>query len=159
LSYRLRPATAEDASAIRALIRQVGINPLGLDWQRFLLAVGENDRPHTGGCIGCGQLKPHASGVLELASIAVVPEWRRQGVASEIILALLARADQGAHLPLLYLTCRAGLRLFYEQFGFEVLPPNEMPPYFKGAFFAFRILRFFRLVHEPLLVMCRQANH
>jgi N-acetylglutamate synthase-like GNAT family acetyltransferase len=158
----LRPARQEDAAAIRALIRQVGINPLGLDWRRFLLAVDGNDRPHTGGphasgLIGCGQLKPHAGGSLELASIAVVPERRRQGIASEIIQALIVRADR-EHNPgeaALYLTCRAGLRTFYEQFGFQVLEPGEMPPYFKAAYQAFQLLRLVRLAHEPLLVMRR----
>ena len=35
----LRPATAADFPAIRALIRRVRINPYGLDWRRFLVAV------------------------------------------------------------------------------------------------------------------------
>jgi predicted N-acetyltransferase YhbS len=147
------------------LIRQAGINPLGLDWRRFLLAVDENDRPHAGGphsrgCIGCGQLKPHSGGALELASIAVVPERRRQGIASEIIQALILRAER-EHSPrqaVLYLTCRAGLRTFYERFGFQVLAPGKMPPYFKRAYYAFSLLRLMRLAHEPLLVMRRTAG-
>jgi N-acetylglutamate synthase-like GNAT family acetyltransferase len=129
-----------------------------LDWRRFLLAVDDNDR-----CIGCGQLKPHAGGVLELASIAVVPEQRRKGIASEIIQALIVRAERlgdpnKTAAPALYLTCRAGLRTFYERFGFQVLAPREMPPYFKAAYQAFQLLRLMRVAHEPLLVMRRTAD-
>jgi N-acetylglutamate synthase-like GNAT family acetyltransferase len=160
VSYLLRSADVKDAPAIRLLIRQAGINPLGLDWKRFLLAVDE-----TGRCIGCGQIKPHAGGTLELASIAVVPEWRGQGVASAIIQALILRSNQFIQtheaVPApsgLYLTCRAGLRSFYERFGFHVLSPGDMPVYFKGAFIAFRILRLIKLARENLLVMHRQAD-
>ena len=32
----IRKATAADAKAIRALIWKVGINPISLDWRRFL---------------------------------------------------------------------------------------------------------------------------
>jgi hypothetical protein len=35
----LRRATAEDFPAISRLIRQVHINPTGLDWHRFVVAV------------------------------------------------------------------------------------------------------------------------
>lgn len=37
--FTLRTARAEDDAAIRKLIHQVGINPLGLHWERFILAV------------------------------------------------------------------------------------------------------------------------
>ena len=52
-----RPAQASDEAAIKALIRAVNINPIGLKWQRFMVAVDENGR-----LIGCGQIKPHRDG-------------------------------------------------------------------------------------------------
>lgn len=120
-AVKLREAVQADFPAIRALIRQTGINPLGLDWRRFLVAESP-----TGAFIGCGQLKPHADGSLELASLAVVPAWRGRGVARLIIQALMAKAPRP-----LYLTCRGELGSFYEKFGFRVLRPDEMPPYFR----------------------------
>ena len=78
--YTLRPATAAEFPAIRKLIWQVGINPIGLDWRRFVLAVDEEGR-----MLGCGQIKPHKGGIRELASIAVVPEARGLGIARAII--------------------------------------------------------------------------
>jgi amino-acid N-acetyltransferase len=118
----LRRATAADASFIRRLVYAERLNPLGLNWRRFWLAVDENGR-----VIGCGQVKPHGDGSRELASIVVLPEWRNQGVASAIIRRLLAENP-----PPLYLTCRAELTPFYARFGFEVAEnPSELSPYFR----------------------------
>lgn len=117
----LREARAEDFPAIRALIYRTGINPFGLDWRRFLVAESPD-----GELIGCGQLKPHADGSLELASLAVVPAWRRRGVARRLIQALLTKAPRPV-----YLTCLGHLQPFYEKFGFRVVAPEAMSPYFR----------------------------
>jgi len=118
--FTIRPATAEDFPAIRALIHQVRINPADLDWHRFVVAV---DR--SGQMRGCGQLKPHGSDILELASIAVQPSFRNRGIARVIIEHLIAQASRP-----LYLTCRSSLKSFYEKWGFRVVDENEMPPYY-----------------------------
>jgi len=131
---RLREATVRDAGRIRSLILRVGINPTGLHWRRFLLAVDDQDR-----LLGCGQVKPHEDGTQELASIAVRPAWRKKGLASAIIAEL-----QGRHSPPLWLTCRSSLTGFYVRFGFEeVRPPDAMPGYFTKVVRLARIARWF----------------
>jgi N-acetylglutamate synthase-like GNAT family acetyltransferase len=141
--YSLRQANASDAATIRQIISRVHINPTGLTWQRFILAV---DRQ--GGIIGCGQLKPHSDGSIELASIAVLPDWRGMGVARTIIEHLLEQ-----HPGRLYLTCRAELGPLYQKFGFQVVNRAEMPPYFKRLSQLVNLLP--RLGHKPdnMLVM------
>jgi N-acetylglutamate synthase-like GNAT family acetyltransferase len=119
--FELRPARKEDAAAIRKLIHQVGINPTALDWQRFILAVDDHDQ-----MAGCVQVKPHGDGTRELASLAVQPGWRGQGVARRLIEHLLAH-----HPAPLYLTCRSHLQPLYEKFGFQAVPQGELPPYFR----------------------------
>lgn len=119
--FSLRPATSNDAAIIRRIIFQVHINPMDLNWQRFILAVDEQDR-----VIGCGQVKPHKDGSLELASIAVVPAWRGRGVASRIIENLLSK-----YPGRLYLTCGTSLEPFYERFGFKTIGIPEMPLHFQ----------------------------
>ena len=119
--FVLRDATAEDFPAIRQLIHEVGINPMGLDWRRFVVAVDADKR-----LLGCGQLKPHGEDVLELASIAVISERRQQGIARAIIEQLLSRASRP-----LYLICRSPLGPFYERWGFRTLDLPEMPAYFR----------------------------
>ncbi len=122
--FTLRPATQADQKAIKTLIREVGINPMGLDWRRFVVAEDE-----AGQFIGCGQVKPHRDGTHELASIAVKKGWRRQGVARAIIERLQAK-----HGRPLWLTCVNHLIPFYEPFGFvEVTDLDQMTAYYRRA--------------------------
>lgn len=117
----IRPAARSDAHAIRRLILRVGINPLGLHWQRFLVAVDS-----AGVVIGCGQIKQHAGGLRELASIAVAPAWQRRGIGQ----ALVTRLLENAPLPL-YLMCAEHRETFYLPFGFRRMQMEEMPTYFR----------------------------
>jgi len=118
--FFLRPATEEDFSEIRALIRQVRINPTGLDWHRFTVAVSGEDM------IACAQLKPVPDGLTELASLAVRPAHRHQGIARALIEHLLQTAPRPV-----YLTCRSSLGQFYEKFGFRALKTHDLPPYYR----------------------------
>jgi len=142
-NFTLRPAVEQDFPAIRQLIRQVRINPTALDWRRFVVAVDAS-----GELRGCGQLKPHGRGIVELASIAVVPTDRSRGIARAIIEHLIAKAPRP-----LYLTCRSGLQPFYEKWGFRVAGIDEMPPYYRRlSRFANTMLGLFER-GESMLVM------
>ena len=118
--YSLRPAIEADFPAIKALIRQVHINPMGLDWHRFTVAISSEEM------IACGQLKPVPGDLTELASLAVLPAHRRQGVARTLVEHLLNDAPRPV-----YLTCRSGLGGFYEKFGFQTLATGELPAYYR----------------------------
>src|SRR5688572_32288073 len=117
----IRPARETEAAQIRDLICSVGINPMGLDWKRFVVAVNDRDE-----MIGCGQIKPHGQDVLELASIAVYPEQREKGVARAIIEHLLKNSPRP-----LYLMCESSLGSLYEKFGFQAISYDDMPRYFQ----------------------------
>lgn len=121
VEYALRPASETDFPTIRALIRNVRINPTGLDWRRFTVAVSPS-----GELIACGQIKPVPGRCWELASLAVVPEHRRKGIASAIIRELIGDAPRP-----LYLTCRAELGRFYEGYGFKAVRAEDMPRYYR----------------------------
>lgn len=150
--FQLRPATAEDQETIRTLIRQVHINPMALHWRNFTLAVDSK-----GEMIGCGQIKTHGDGSKELASIAVVPTWRKQGVARAIIETLVAAHRNGPdHALPLYLTCRAELGGFYQRFQFQVVDqPAQMPPYFRRISRLVHLFSQLNLLPGQLLVMRR----
>lgn len=119
--YTLRPARETDDAAIKHLIHSSGINPMGLDWRRFTVAVDDRDQ-----VIATGQSKPHGKDVLELASIAVVPEYQGQGLARAIIEHLLKDSPRP-----LYLTCISSLGPLYEKFGFKAVDYADMPRYFQ----------------------------
>ncbi len=113
----IRPATAADQPAIRAIIRITGINPMRLDWPRFLVAE------QNGQVIGVGQVKPHGDGSRELASIAVRPEYQGLGIGTAIVRALLARETGDV-----YLFCLSERVSFYQRLGFAVVARQQLPP-------------------------------
>lgn len=118
---QIRSAKEEEASQIRDLIHLVGINPIGLDWKRFVVAVNDLDE-----ILGCGQIKPHGHDILELASIAVYPDHQGKGIGSAIIAHLLKDSPRP-----LYLMCEASNGPLYKKFGFRAISYEEMPRYFQ----------------------------
>jgi N-acetylglutamate synthase-like GNAT family acetyltransferase len=149
-SVIIRPATKADQQAIKQIIQEAQINPMGLLWSRFIVA--EID----GRVIGTGQVKPHGDGTRELASIAIIPDYQGRGIASKIIRALLERESEP-----LYLMCLLENEKFYQRFGFHRLEPREMPRIL-GRYY--RLFRLPKLIgdltgHESMeLIVMKQAN-
>jgi N-acetylglutamate synthase-like GNAT family acetyltransferase len=150
VDFVIRPATRQDFSEIRALIHAVSINPTGLDWRRFLVAMTPDNT-----FLGCGQIKPHSDGSLELASIAVQESARGQGVARAIIQALLERETTRP----LYLMCRARLEPLYIKFGFHAIVQEDMPVYFKRISRAERIFNANARAEDRLKIMRILGSH
>ena len=146
--FNLRPATEDDAAVIRRLVRMGQINPTGLKWQRFIVTESPQ-----GQVIGCGQVKSHGDGSDELASLAVHPDWRGQGIARAIIEHFAA-----THEGDLYLMCRSNLGPMYEKFGFQSVPPDEMPRYFQRIKRMLGLLDRVRSDGERVLIMKRAGD-
>jgi N-acetylglutamate synthase-like GNAT family acetyltransferase len=145
--FTLRKAERTDAAIIRRLVHAANLNPTGLNWQRFILAEAPDST-----VIGFVQRKPHREGLIELASLVVVQEWRGKGVARALI-----EAGLDAHDGPLFLMCRADLGVFYQRFGFEALEIEAMPPYFQRiARFAGGFQKLTRR-SEGLLVMRKES--
>jgi N-acetylglutamate synthase-like GNAT family acetyltransferase len=138
----IRPATEADQTEITAIVSQANINRNDLDWQRFIVA------DESGKIVGIGQVKPHDDGSRELASIAVIPEKQKQGIASKVINALLER-ETGP----LYLMCLKHNEGLYPRFGFRRIEPNEMPPYFR------KIHRFARIFTPVSYLFMKGGAH
>jgi N-acetylglutamate synthase-like GNAT family acetyltransferase len=120
--YTIRQANKDDQGIIRKLVIEGKINPTRLKWKRFVVAETEN-----GIVIGCGQIKPHSDGTIELASIAVTKSWRNKSIAKDIIKHLLI----GFEKKPIYLVCRSNLKSFYLPFGFVPLTDEQLPKYFQ----------------------------
>jgi N-acetylglutamate synthase-like GNAT family acetyltransferase len=142
----LRPATAADQKRIVEIIHTVGINPMDLKWKNFIIAVDEA----TGAIVGTGQIKTHGDGSRELASIAVLPDYRHQGIAHKVMEHLLAHST-----GTLYLTCLSTMGSLYEPFGFRVITKDEMTPYFRRLSKISKVLMRFVQPGVTLLVMKR----
>ena len=137
-NFVVRSAAQKDFPAIQALIHAVSINPTGLDWRHFVVAITPDSS-----LLGCGQIKQHFDGSRELASIAVVEKVRRQGVARAVIQELLVRETMRP----LYLICRAEMESFYKKFGFRTINQDEMPRYFHRIA---RVERIFNSNAQPM---------
>ena len=138
----IRAATAGDQAAIRAIIRKAQLNPMSLDWPRFVVADED------GQIVAVGQVKPHRDGSRELASIAVIPSHQRQGLGRQIIRALLAR-EPGP----LYLMCMDHNDSYYQQFGFRRVEAAALPPALR------RIYRAGRVFTALAIRLARQQGH
>ena len=143
VKYEIREALESESAQIKDLINLVGNNPSGLDWRRFVVAVNAE-----GEVISCGQLKPHGSDILELASIATKPEYERQGLASAIIIELLKTPVRP-----LYLMCMEHNGSLYEKFGFRAIDADEMPKYFRRMKKLFDVADIVMRSGEDLLIM------
>jgi N-acetylglutamate synthase-like GNAT family acetyltransferase len=143
IQYELRPALESESAQIKNLINLVGINPMGLDWKRFIVAVNDS-----GQVIACGQIKPHGGDIRELASIAVTPEYQGKGIARVVMEELLAATPRP-----LYLMCVSRMEDFYVKFGFRAIPYEMMPRYFQRISNIFRIADVVRRSGEELRVM------
>jgi N-acetylglutamate synthase-like GNAT family acetyltransferase len=139
----LRPARESESRQIKELIHLVGINPMDLDWRRFIVAVDADDR-----IVGTGQIKPHGKEILELASIAVRPESQGQGIARAVIERLLADSPRP-----LYLTCLSTMEPLYQKFGFAALPQEAMPRYYQRLSKLANTMMNFTHRDERMLVM------
>lgn len=148
LNPQLQPATESHAAAIRQLVTFSGINPTGLDWRRFVIALDD-----AGELVGCGQIKPHRDGTRELASIAVTPPHRHQGIATALIQRLI-EGEEGD----LYLMCQSSLGPLYERFGFQSIGEDQMPKYFRRISQLAGVLESVRRQGETLLIMLRPAQ-
>ena len=84
MSLAIRAATADDQSAIVGLVHSERLNPHGLDWSNFVVAVDGDE------LIGAAQIRRHKDGSRELGSLVVDRSHRRQGLASRLIDTLLA---------------------------------------------------------------------
>ena len=112
----LRAATAADQPAIRRMIRAAGLNPMSLDWPRFVVAQLDGE------VVGIGQVKILGDGTRELASLAVLPPYQGTGVGAAIVWTMISRTPGP-----LYLRCADHNERYYRRFGFVTLEPEQMP--------------------------------
>jgi amino-acid N-acetyltransferase len=112
----IRAATERDQAAIRALVRSERLNPTGLHWRNFLVAVDGD------GLAGAVQMRKHADGSRELGSLVVAARRRRQGIAARLIDTLLASERASVHM-----VTGAAHAAHYRRWGFRAIEPEQAP--------------------------------
>jgi len=129
MSFTIRAAVEADQATITSIVHAARINPRSLHWQRFMVAEVQ------GQIIGLRQVKIHKNGTREVASGVVLSEYRRQGISAQLMDALLAREHD-----VLYLMCDEKRSPYYQRFGFQRVPPTELPADFRREYRLGRII-------------------
>lgn len=116
----IRPPTEVQFEAARRILKDARLDPTTpLRIEHTLIAEVDGE------VVGVGQIKRHRD-CQELGSLVVLPEYRRQGIAGELIEALEARAERP-----LYLTCLKQKEAYYARFGYRRIGFGEMPGHFQ----------------------------
>jgi N-acetylglutamate synthase-like GNAT family acetyltransferase len=127
-TFTIRRAREPDEYAIWSLVRSERLNPLDLDWRRFVLAIDPS------GIVGAVQLRLHDDDSRELGSLVVRHDARSRGVAARLIDALLARVATRV-----WMITGAAFAAHYARWGFRRIEPSTAPAsvrrnYYLGRF-------------------------
>jgi amino-acid N-acetyltransferase len=123
INVTLRPAREEDQALIKQMVvREAELDPTSLHWSHFILAeLADESVPQGERVIGLGQIRPYRN-CPELGSLYVRKPYRRHGVASQIMWALLASRPAP-----IYLECLSYNVPYYQRFGFYQIPWYRAP--------------------------------
>ena len=153
---RFRPGTEADVRPIQVTMLSMKMNPLGIQHERFIVAEDAS----SGSRVGFGQIRPFGSprtassgrNGFELASVWVDPEWRRGGVASELVQRLLSlHGTTGTRATDVHLLTLATTSSFYERLGFAVVDRSSVPATMQLEFAAGSVIT--RALNEQLVCM------
>ncbi len=169
-------ATLEDVRTASKILFLEKMNPYISSPNNLLVMYDDEIKGNENNIIGFGQIRPLGSPITadsdecekiqyhELASIYVKPDYRRQGVGSNIVRELLIRFDKEASStrranPVKHILCTLTLKptvKFYSKFGFRVTPQNSIPPPLKLEYQLGNILSF--ILGNDLVCMVRQDD-
>lgn len=128
----IRPPQEQEYDSIRKIVRAARLDPTTrLHFERVLVADVD------GQVVGVGQIKQHR-GCQELGTLVVLPEYRGQGIAAQLIAALEERAERP-----LYLLCVNTMKDYYARFGYRVISVGEAPQALKRKLRLAQIARVF----------------
>lgn len=112
MAIEIKRARAEDQDAIVALVHGERLNPHGLHWPNFVVAVDG------GRIVGIGQVRPHGARAGEVGSLVVVPEYRGHGLCGRLVERLVAEERRD-----LFVVTRREAASHYSRWGFARIRP------------------------------------
>jgi N-acetylglutamate synthase-like GNAT family acetyltransferase len=137
-----RRARRDDQAEITAMVHRAHLNPRDLDWSRFVVAE------HRRTIVGVGQVRLHADGAHELASLVVERSFRGQGVAGSVVDALLTD-DRGD----MYTLIDRRFVQHFQRWRFHAVNPGELTRSIKRTY---RVGRVVTVVAS--LLTCRRVR-
>lgn len=114
---KYRNACDQDIAQIEKLLESVNGDSNELLHSRILVAYKDKS------IIGCIRIKVLSSKCKELSSLAVLPKYRNQGIASQLIRRIIKK---NKYRPL-YLLCSKGLQALYTRNNFQRIKIKYLP--------------------------------
>jgi len=159
-SYKIRQASDDDVSLARSILLQQAMNPLSLSSECLLVACStkededNNNRNPSESVLGFGQIRPLDEYYSELASLYVQPEYRSQGIGSEIVQSLVERHNKNKPTSQICLLTLKSTTPFYKKFGFQEVDDKQrkrLPKSIQLEYQAGRVVSF--LLRNDLVCM------
>ena len=151
MNIKYRKAKIGDMFSILDILNSVSGDIKDINFEQFLVAENENK------IVGCVRIQ-NTAGHLKLASLAVLPDYRKIGIGSALITEIL---EKNYKRPV-YLFCNAKNENFYERFGFKRTEYENLPQVFKKYYSGLLNLKFAgdagHLI-AMVLTSPRQATH
>jgi ribosomal protein S18 acetylase RimI-like enzyme len=120
LEVHFRKATPDDVSFARKTMFQEAMNPLSIAKEHLLVASFSENKPDDP--VAFGQIRPVNADYCELASLYVLPEFRKQNIGHALVGELLRQFEddkaRNKQRKICLLTLRPTMK-FYEQHGFR----------------------------------------
>lgn len=110
-------AIIADEPQIRGILEKLDGDRANFNVSQFMVVKNE------GKIIGCVRIKFFLDGSLELASLAVLPEYQGQGIGSELIRKLLLSKP----VRPIFLLTSLDKEEFYKRFGFNIINSDNLP--------------------------------
>ncbi|MGY8527162.1 GNAT family N-acetyltransferase [Paracidovorax citrulli] len=118
---RIRAAAPGERPDIASVLEQCGLPVDDIEPQRHLFHVALLD----GRIVGCGGAELYGDTAV-VNSLAVLPEYRDQRIASHLICAILTRArSEGCRSAVLLTTSCPS---YFSRYGFSLTPAASLPP-------------------------------
>lgn len=117
-------AIIADEPQIRDILEKLDGDRADFNVNQFVVAKNKKE------ITGCVRIKVSFDGTLELASLAVLPEYQGQGIGSELIRKLLLSEPAR---PIFLLTS-LDKEKFYQRFDFNVINPENLPEKLKNEY-------------------------
>lgn len=112
-----RNAKVKDTAGILQLVRSVSGDERGFDYKQFVVAFKDDI------LVGCARTVQIEKDCKELASLAVSPAFRRNGIGTKLIKRVLEKDD---YRPL-YLICENNKSGFYNKHQFNTCNSSILP--------------------------------
>ncbi len=120
-SVTFRIATTLDTQAIEALLSIARLPAGGINAKPGNISVATDD----GALVGVAGFDDCGGNIALLRSVAVLPEYRNRGIATELCLRVIAQARQSGISALYLLTTTA--QGYFAQLGFAAINRAETP--------------------------------